>query len=77
MNKKIAFIICTNNELFLNECISYLNELVVPEGYDTDLLAISDAVSMPSGYNEAMRASDADIKIYMHQDVFIINKYFK
>lgn len=76
MNKKIAFIICTNDELLLDECIAYLNELVVPEGYDTDLLAISGAASMTSGYNEAMQASDADIKIYMHQDVFIINKYF-
>ncbi|MDE7223495.1 MAG: glycosyltransferase family protein, partial [Acetatifactor sp.] len=35
----------------------------------------SDAACMTQGYNEAMQASDAQYKIYMHQDVFILNKY--
>ena len=75
-NKKIAFIICSNNELLLNECLNYLSLLKVPENYSTDILVIKDAKSMTSGYNEAMEASDAKYKIYMHQDVFILNPNF-
>ena len=31
---------------------------------------------MTEGYQAAMEASDAKYKIYMHQDVFIINRHF-
>lgn len=73
---KFCFIICTNNSVLLEECIHYLQHLVVPQGYTIDLLTIRDAVSMTSGYQEAMEQSNAKYKIYLHQDVFILNKYF-
>ena len=77
MNKnKFAFIICTNNDVLMNECIQYINLLNIPEGYEIDIITINDAPSITSGYNAAMKSSDAKYKIYMHQDVFIINKYF-
>ncbi len=76
MNKKITFIICTNNEILLDECIFYLNRLEVPTGWDVDLFTVTDATSMTSGYNQAMKETEADIKVYMHQDVFVINKHF-
>lgn len=77
MNKQqFCFIICTNDELFLNECLIYINELYIPDGFTIDILTIKDAVSMTSGYNAAMKSSNAKYKIYMHQDVFILNKYF-
>lgn len=75
-NYKFAFIICTNDELLLNECVHYINNLHVPAGYDVELLTIPDAPCITSGYNEAMAATDAKYKIYMHQDVFILNKNF-
>ncbi|MDE7223967.1 MAG: glycosyltransferase family protein [Acetatifactor sp.] len=71
---KFAFIICTNNTLLLDECLHYINHLIVPEGYEAELLTIPDAACITQGYNEAMRASDAKYKIYMHQDVFILNR---
>ena len=37
---------------------------------------VKDAKSMTSGYNEAMRASDAKYKVYLHQDVLILNRGF-
>ncbi|MCM1247287.1 MAG: glycosyltransferase family protein [Lachnoclostridium sp.] len=40
------------------------------------LLAVQEAKSMTSGYNEAMKSSDAKYKVYLHQDVFIVNKNF-
>lgn len=74
--KKICFIICVNNQLYCDECIKYLNKLEVPDGFEVDLLTIQDAESMAKGYNEAMEASDAKYKIYLHQDTFIINTNF-
>ncbi len=73
---KISFIICTNDELQLQECLMYLNLLHIPEGYQTEVITVTDAVSMASGYNEAMRTSDAKYKIYLHQDTFIIEYHF-
>ena len=72
---KFSFIICTNNELYLSECMHYINNLDVPEGYEIDVLTVHDAVCMTKGYNEGMQASDAKYKIYMHQDVFILNRH--
>ena len=75
-NHKFAFIICSNRPLLLEECLYYINHLVIPEGYSIDVLTIQDAVSMTSAYNEAMTASDAKYKIYIHQDVYLLNRNF-
>lgn len=75
-DKKICFIICYDQELYLKECLLYLQQLHVPDGFSTDLLTIVDAPSMTEGYQAAMEESDARYKIYMHQDVFIIYPYF-
>ncbi len=72
--RKFCFIICANNDILLNECVHYIQHLSVPEGYELDLLVIEDASSMTEGYNDAMSQSDAKYKIYIHQDVFILNK---
>ncbi len=74
--KKFCFIICYNDEFQLRECLLYLSLLQVPEGYETELITITDAQSMASGYNEGMRASDARYKIYLHQDTFIVEPRF-
>ena len=74
-NHKFCFIICTNNDLLLEEALHYINHLYLPEGYETDLITINEASSMTTAYNEALSATDAKFKIYMHQDVFILNKY--
>lgn len=75
-DKKISFIMCVNNNDYENEQMRYINHLIVPEGYEIEVLMIRDAHSMTQGYNEGMYASDAKYKIYMHQDVFIVNENF-
>jgi len=75
-NRKIDFIICVNNDRQFQEACFYIGNLEVPPGYQIDILEIRDAVSIFSGYNEGMRASNAKYKIYMHQDVRIIDKNF-
>lgn len=75
-NKKVCFISCVNNDRQYEECLIYLNNLNVPEGYDVEIISIKEATSMAAGYNEAMNYSDAKYKVYLHQDTFIINKDF-
>lgn len=74
--KKICFIMCTNNELQSNEAMYFINKLNVPDGYSIDILTVWDAESITSGYNEGMEASNAKYKIYLHQDVLIIERDF-
>lgn len=74
--KKIAFIICTNNDLYFNECCYYINNLILPDGFERDIIDIKDAPSMGAGYNAGMQSSDAKYKVYLHQDVFIQEAYF-
>ena len=75
-NHKICFIICTNNLMYCDECIYYISHLNVPNGFFIDVLTVTEAKSMTSGYNEAMGMSDAKYKVYLHQDTFIINLNF-
>ncbi|MCM1089552.1 MAG: glycosyltransferase family protein [Butyrivibrio sp.] len=75
-DKKIAFITCVNNETVYEECKYYLNRLSVPTGYETDVIAVTEAPSMTAGYNAGMQSSDARYKVYLHQDVMIVNSRF-
>lgn len=73
---KICFITCDNNDAFCQECLLYIENLEIPAGYTIETILKKDGVSMAGAYNEAMRQSDAKYKVYLHQDVFIINKNF-
>lgn len=74
--QKIAFIITSNNQEMSDEVVRYINNLIVPEGYCTDILVITEAFSMTQAYNYAMKQTDAKYKIYLHQDLFIVNRNF-
>lgn len=73
---KICFIICCNDDLFLSECCLYIQSLIVPADYEIDIITVKEADSMAAGYQGAMSQSDAKYKVYLHQDVFIINENF-
>lgn len=75
-HKKICFILCSNDEILAQECILYLEQLEVPAGFTTEIVVIKDAVSMAEGYNRAMKQTDAKYKVYLHQDVLMIEKNF-
>lgn len=74
--QKICFIMCTNHQLYKEECISYLERLELPDGFEREILPIEGACSMASGYNQAMSQSDAKFKVYLHQDVFVVYRNF-
>ncbi len=73
---KISFILCTDNETYLRECQLYIHQLTVPQGFCINILPVRNARSMAEGYNAAMLRSDAKYKVYLHQDVLILNKNF-
>lgn len=63
---------CSNDEFLASECKRYINQLEIPKGFETETIIITGAVSMTSGYNYAMKQTDAKYKIYLHQDVLLI-----
>lgn len=73
---KLVFIICSNNQLYYEECVWYINNLHLPDGYEMDIICITEAESMAQAYNAGMESSDAKYKIYLHQDVFIYHRQF-
>lgn len=75
-DRKIAFIICANNNLYYKECVWYINQLCVPDDMEIDILCITGAEGMTQGYNAAMEGTDAKYKVYLHQDLFIYYKDF-
>lgn len=76
MDKSIAFIICVNDTKQYEESARYINNLRMPEGFEKEIIAVSDSKSMTSAYNYAMNKSKSKYKVYMHQDTMIINKNF-
>lgn len=74
--KKICFIMCTNHAQYEAEAMHFISKLHVPHGYTIDAISIKDAKSLTSGYNEGMRASDAKYKVYLHQDVMVVEPDF-
>ncbi len=73
---KMDFIAAFNNERFFEECRFYVEQLNFPQNFEVGMLGITQGKSMTSAYNEGMQASDAKYKVYLHQDVFILNKNF-
>ncbi len=74
--RKIAFIICVNDEEVFSEAVLYLQNIHIPMGMTAEIIPIGGAVSMCAGYEQGRKASTAKYKVYMHQDVLIIRKNF-
>lgn len=74
--RKFAFIICVKNEIFFSECERYINRLNVPSGYTVEVIPIRGAKCLAQGYNLGMTSTDAKYKVYLHEDVFILNPNF-
>lgn len=74
--RRIDFIICVRENNYYEECMRYIADLVIPEGYRIDVLTVFDAEGMTRGYNEAMQTSDARYKVYLREDTFLLNRNF-
>ena len=76
MDNMFCFIACVNDEQMYKESLFYIKQLDIPQGFSIECRAVRNARSITEGYNAAMNESDAKYKIYMHQDVFILNRRF-
>lgn len=75
-NKKISFIYCVNNLQLFESSLQHINMLNIPDGIEIDIISIEGAPSITAGYNQGMRESNAKYKVYLHQDVYILNPNF-
>ena len=73
---KIAFITYVTDQNLYKKSLSYINKLQIPEDMEIEIIAIMNAKSMASAYNDAMQKSDSKYKVYLHEDVFIQNANF-
>ena len=71
---KVAFISCVNDESWYSESLLYQKQLELPDGMTAEYIPVRGARSMCEGYNIGMRQSDAKYKIYLHQDVLVVNR---
>lgn len=74
--KIISFIICVNNESKYKRAESYIQNLNKHSHYIIEIIGIRGSSSMTKGYNLGMQCAKGRYKIYMHQDVWIINPFF-
>lgn len=75
-DKKICFISAVNDDEFYQECLTYINNLNIPVGYEIETKSIKNASSICNAYNQGILLSDAKYKVYLHQDTFILDKDF-
>lgn len=73
---KICFIMCVNDDAYAKEAVWYIRHLKLPDGYHIEWQCVKGAMSMAAGYNEAMKKSNARYKVYLHQDVMILETAF-
>ncbi|WP_075209242.1 glycosyltransferase [Cytobacillus solani] len=73
---KICFIINGHDEVKYQESLKYINALIIPEGFEIEILTSVKHINTPAFYNTAMLSSDAKYKIYLEESTSIIDKQF-
>ncbi|MDD2420864.1 MAG: glycosyltransferase family protein [Heliobacteriaceae bacterium] len=73
---QILFVTCVDDETLSQECLNHIRQLTLPPGFQAEVVQLRGATSLAQGYNNAMKASGAKYKVYLHQDTFIINRNF-
>lgn len=78
MNESVAFIICYDDERYLEECIYYINKLQIPQGMSVEIMGIGEIApsEQAEGFNAAMKESRAKYKVYLDSHLFIIHDTF-
>lgn len=75
-DKKICFISCVSDDYVYGRCVERLKELHIPAGMEAEYIAVRHAKGMCAGYQQAMEQSDAKYKVYLHQDVLVLDELF-
>ena len=73
---KLCVITCVNDEKKYAEMLLSFSKVIIPNGMSIEYIAMRDEKSIFEGYQKAMVSSNAKYKIYVHQDVIILDKFF-
>jgi glycosyltransferase involved in cell wall biosynthesis len=71
---KTCFIYSITDQVEYAESLAYVETLHVPQGFEVEILAVTEVNSITDAYNQAMASSDAKYKIYLTNNAFVINK---
>lgn len=72
-DKKISFICNVQDEDNFSESLRYISRLVVPEGFEIEILPVSGAHNIAAGYNFAMAQTDAKYKVFMTEHDYLVD----
>ncbi|APC41618.1 glycosyltransferase family protein [Clostridium estertheticum] len=75
-SNKIAFISFVLNKKQYKKCVSNINNLEVPLGFELQVISISDTDSYAEAYNRGVKLTDAKYKVFLHSNTYIVNKSF-
>jgi GT2 family glycosyltransferase/glycosyltransferase involved in cell wall biosynthesis len=75
-NYKVCFICCVNDERISKKALEHIKSLNVPKGFKVQCIFMREVKSIPKAYNFAMSKSNAKYKVYIKDDLFIINANF-
>lgn len=73
---KVCFVIYCVDERSAWECKFYIERLLVPKGFEIELVYIKDVESIEELQKLAGRKSEAEYKVYIDQNILIVNKFF-
>lgn len=72
---RFAFIICSGDDARYARCLHHLQALD-RSGVQVEVWRVSSARSIAAAYNRALKRCNAPFKVYMHDDVVILNRQF-
>lgn len=72
----IRFIICYDEERYLEECIYYINKLQIPLGFGIEIVSVKGVCSLSEEHNAAIQKYKGKYKIFLDQRTFIIRDTF-
>lgn len=73
-DRVIAFISCVSEPEQYLWCRRHIEALEIPPGYRVEVHFVLGAKGLPSAYNTVMRQSKAKYKVYVHHDVYLLNR---
>jgi len=73
---KICLITAVNRPEEYNRSLRSWKKVRVPKGMTLESRVVQDAASLTEAYQAAMESSDAKYKVYVHQDVEIVDSSF-
>jgi len=73
---RIQFCICYSDVFCYQKALSCIDNLVLPEGVEVFISAVSEAENIAEAYNAVTDYDEFDYRVYMYENVYIVNQSF-